>query len=632
MLEIMRENASGWIVKILFAIIIIVFVFAFGMSGLAPTGDPVLATVNDQVVTRAEYEFAYQRMAEAIGRSNPNVTSAQLQSAQFKQMVMGELISKKLLLGEAEKLGIGASDKEMIEGIAAQSMFKNKNGVFDKNIYQAALRSIRMTPAQFEADFKQEIIIEKVKQGVGSAASATPAQARQLFDWVGEQVRIDYIQVAPKDFMDTVKVSNDEIKAYFMANQERFTAPAQVRLRVISFTPDALAKFQTVTDDEIKAYYDANTKLMQQPEQVHARHILVMVKDSDSDADKEKAKAKIEEVLKKAKAGEDFAALAQEYSEGPSAPNGGELGWFGRGAMVPEFEKAAFDTVTGDISGLVKTQFGWHIIKVEERKDASTQTLDDAKDELRTKIAQEKASEKITEQLDQAMDRLISGMTIEEIAKELKLEAITTEPMPALFLTQIFGLSPEAAKTVQDLAVGEAHKAPIAVNGGYMLVEKVEDIPPTLMPLDKVKTNVVASIKKQKSDEMAQNEAEKIHAALTGANAAKAAKTYAKRIKTSEPFGRQGNIAGLGQSKPLTEAAFTAKDTAWLPLVYTMPNSVLVVRLNERVPASEEAWKEQKKFWMEQATQGYRKEMLASFMDELSKSADIDIVQPEVLQ
>jgi len=628
----MRENASGWIVKILFAIIIIVFVFAFGMSGLAPTGDPVLATVNDQVITRAEYEFAYQRMAEAIGRSNPNVTSAQLQSAQFKQMVLGELISKKLLLGEAEKLGIGASDKEVVEGIAAQPMFKNQKGVFDKNVYQSALRGIRMTPSQFEADFKQELIIEKVKQGIGSAAAATPAQARQLFDWVGEQASIDYIQVVPKDFMDTVTVSNDEIKAYFLTNKDRFTAPSQVRLRIISFTPNALAKFQDVTDDEVKAYYEANQERLQQPEQLRARHILVMVKDSASDADKEKAKAKIDEVLKKAKAGEDFAALAQEYSEGPSGPNGGELGWFGRGAMVPEFEKAAFDTATGDISGLVKTQFGWHIIKIEERKDAVTRSLDDTKEELRTKIAQEKASEKITEQLDQAMDRLISGMNIEDIAKELNLEAVTTEPMPALFLTQIFGLTPEAAKTVQDLAVGEAHKAPIAVNGGYMLVEKVEDIPPALMPLDKVKSNIIGVIKKQKSDEMAQNKAEKIHAELIGTNAAKAAKTYANRIKTSEPFDRQGNIAGLGQSKPLTEAVFTVKDTEWLPLVYTMPNSVLVVRLNKRIPASEEAWKEQKKFWMEQAGQSYRKEMLASFMDELSKNAEIDIVQPEVLQ
>ncbi|WP_319541615.1 SurA N-terminal domain-containing protein [uncultured Pseudodesulfovibrio sp.] len=632
MLEIMRENASGWIVKILFAIIIIVFVFAFGMSGLAPTGDPVLATVNDQAITRAEYEFAYQRMAEAIGRSNPNVTSAQLQSAQFKQMVMGELISKKLLLGEADKLGIGASDTEVVEGIASQPMFKNKNGAFDKGIYQSALRSIRMTPAQFEADFKQELIIEKVKQGVGSAAAATPAQARQIFDWVGEQVSIDYIQIVPQDFMETATVSNDEIKAYFLTNQDRFTAPAQVRLRIIPFTPDALSKFQDVTDEEIKAYYDANSAELQQPEQVRARHILVMVKDTDSDADKEKAKSKIEDVLTKAKSGDDFAALAQKYSEGPSGPNGGELGWFGRGAMVPEFEKAAFDTATGEISGLVKTQFGWHIIKVEERKDASTRTLEEATDELRTKIAQDKASEKITEQLDQAMDRLVSGMNIDDIAKELNLEAVVTEPMPAIFLTQIFGLTPEAAKTVQEMTPGDVHRSPIAVNGGYMLVEKVDDIPPTLMPLDKVKATIVNSIKKQKSDEMAQNEAEKIHAELTGANADKAAKTYAGRIKTSKPFGRQGDIAELGQSKPLTEAIFATKDTTWLPLVYTMPNSVLVVRLNERIPASEEAWQEQKQFWMEQAGQSYRKEMLAAFMDELSKNAKIDIVQPEILQ
>eukprot|EP00831_Metopus_contortus_P078854 TRINITY_DN7722_c0_g5_i1.p2 TRINITY_DN7722_c0_g5~~TRINITY_DN7722_c0_g5_i1.p2 ORF type:complete len:1018 (-),score=312.90 TRINITY_DN7722_c0_g5_i1:1310-4363(-) len=633
MLEIMRENASGWIIKILFAIIIIAFVFAFGMSGLTQTGDPVLATVNDQVINRAEFETTYQRMVESISRSNPDINKAQFKTPQFKQMVLGELISKSLLLGEAAKLGIAASDKEVVAGIAAQPMFKNANGTFDKGIYQAALRQIRMTPAQFEADYKQQLTIDKVKEVVTAPAQVSTEQARQLFDWIGEQASIDYIAVTPAEFRDKIKVGDDEVAAYFQANKDRFMIPARITLRYISFTPASLAEYQTVKDEEIAAYFAANQASFQQPEQLHARHILVMVKDSDPDSVKENAKKKIEEAYKKAKAGEDFAALAVEYSEGPTGPNGGDLGWFGRKAMVPEFEKAAFALKKGEISEPVKTKFGWHIIKLEDIKDASAKTLDDVKDELTLQIAREKASDKATELLDQAMDRLASGMSLDDIAAELGIKTKTTDPMPTQFLAQAFGLSADAAKGIESLAPGTVKQTPVGVTGGFMLVEKVEDTPPALMDLALVKPTIVNTIKAQKGAELAQDEAEKILKELTGPDNHAAAKKYASRIKTSESFDRQGNIPDLGQSTPLTKAAFDAKDTSWMKLVYTMSDgTVVAARLNKHIPASEETWKEQQDFWIEQANKNYRQETLRAFMDDLSKNAEIDIKRPDILQ
>jgi len=631
MLDKMRDNSAGWFIKALFAVIILAFVFTFSMTPNS-SGDPVMATVNDQIITIAEYEITSQRMAEAISRANPQVSSAQFQSPQFKQMVLGELVSKKLLLAEAEKLGIGASDKEIIAGIAAQPMFKNTEGKFDSNIYQAALRQIRMTPTEFEADFKEELLMNKVKATIASPANVTPDQARQMYDWVGEQARIDYIQVTPQEFTDSVTVNEDEIKAFFEANAERFTAPAQVKLRYITFTPAALAQSQDVTDEEIAAYYEANKASMQQEEQVNARHIIVVVKEDAPESAQTEAKKKIEKILEKVQAGEDFSALAKGFSEGPSAPNGGALGWVGRGVTVPEFEKAAFETKKGEFTGLVKTQFGWHIIKVEDRKDASTKSLEDSYEEVKAVIAQEKASEKITGLLDQAMDRLVSGMSIEEIATELKLTPETSEPMPATFLAQLFGMTADASTVLEELPAGKAHQTPVAINGGYMLVEKVEDIAPALISIERAQPTIINALKEEKSAEMAKNMAEKMLAALTGREADQAAKTYASRIQTSEPFERQGNILKLGASKPLADAAFAAKDDAWLPQVYTMSTGVVVARLNELIPASEKTWEEQKDFWMQQASQNYQQEMLAAFMDELSKTADIEIARQDLLQ
>ena len=633
MLEIMRENASGWIIKILFAVIIFIFIFAFGTSGLNSSGDPAMATVNGQVITRAEYEQMYQRAAENLRRTNPDLDQAKLRTPEFKQMILGELVSQKLLLAEAEKLGIKASDREVASGIAAIPAFKDSTGAFNKERYQGALREIRMTPSQFETDYRRQLTMQKVKDAVAASADVSEAQARQLYDWIGEQASIDYIEILPADFRSKVDVSEAEVEAYYNAHQDRFMIPAQVTLKTIAFTPTNLAKYQTVTDDEIAAYYNANKDSMQEPEQIHARHILVMSKDSDSDADKEKAKERIDKIYKEAKAGADFAALAVKNSDGPSAPNGGDLGWFGKGAMVPAFEDAAFALNKGDISEPVKTRFGWHIIKVEDKKEGTTKTLDEAKDEIKTRLAEEKGSDKANDLLDQSMDRLASGMKLTDIAKEIGVEAVTTDPMPVQFLAQTLGMSADAAKSIEALAPGEASKSPVAVNGGYMLVEKVEDIPATPMALNLVRSAIVNTLKDQKGAELADKEAENILAALTGPDAEAAAKTYASRIKTSEPFDRQGNIAELGQSAPLAKAAFLAKDTNWLKLVYTMPGGAAVVaRLNKHIPASDKTWQEQKQFWMDQANQNYRQEALAAFMDDLGKNAKVEIAQPDLLK
>jgi len=628
MLEIMRENASGWIVKILFAIIIIVFVFAFGMSGLDTSNDPVLATVNDQVITRAEFEDSFQRAAENVRKNNPDVSNEQLQSPQFKQAVLNELVNSRLLLAEAARLGISASDEEVFAAITRQSIFWNQKGEFDRNVYQMALRSIRMTPTQFEANFRNEYIANKVREMVRSSAQATPKQAREIYDWIAEQATMDYILSSPKEYLDKIELTEEEIQKFYTDNEERFMVPEQVRIRYLNFTPKDLAAFQQVSDEEIKAYYEAHKDSMVQKEEVKASHILIMVKDSDSESVKKEAKAKIENVLTLAKKGEDFAELARKHSEGPSSVNGGELGWFGRGSMVPEFETAAFATPKGEISGLVRTQFGWHVIKVEDKKEAETKSLADAKEEIRETIAQEKASAEISDKLDQAMDRLVSGMSLEAVADELGLLAVTSSPLPEQFLPQAFGMTPEAAKVVMGIPVGEAHQTPLAINGGYMLLEKVQDIAAAPMPLDQVKAVVITNLKREKAVEMATKNAQEV---LAKVQTPKGTEALKGQIKTSAAFDRQGNVPELGQNKELADAIFAAKDNAWLPKTYNLSTGVVVAKLNKRIPASEEIWAKQKDGFIAQASQNYEIEALNAFMTELRTNASIEIARPDLL-
>ena len=629
MLEIMRENASGWIIKILFAIIILAFVFTFGMGGLDTGQDPTLALVNDQIITRAEFEDAFQRAAEGMRKSNPDITPAQLQDPKFKQMVLGELVNSRLLLAEAARLGIAVSDEEAFAAITRQSIFWNQQGQFDRNIYQMALRSIRMTPAQFEANFKKEMIADKIMSMVRSAASVTPAQARDIYNWVGETATIDYILVSPGQFMDKIEVSEAEIEEFYTKNEDKFMVPAQVKLRYLSFTPKDLAAYQTVTDDEIAAYFEAHADEMKQKEEVKARHILVLSKEDDPEDAQAKAKAKIEDIHKKAMSGQDFAGLAKKYSEGPSKATGGDLGWFGRGDMVPEFEETAFATAKGNISEPVRTQFGWHVIYVEDRKEAKDKALEEVKDEISRSLAEEKGATKATDMLDQAMDRLVSGMKLEEVADELNLLAVTSQPVPEQYLPQAFGLTPEAAKVLMKLPKGEAHSTPLAIDGGYMLVEKVEDIPAAPVALDKVKETIVQAIKREKSMEAAQKQAQDMLAKLTEAK--DGATPFANQVKTSEPFDRQGNIPGLGQNPNLATAIFNNQAEGWVPQTFPTPSGIVLARLNTLIPAPEEAWDKQKDAWIAQANKNYENEALNAFMTKLRKSAQIEVPRPDLL-
>jgi len=631
MLEIMRENASGWIVKILFGIIIVVFVFAFGMSGFDTGQDPVLAKVNDQIITRAEYEDAFQRAAEGLRSTNPEVTAAQLQDPQFKQMVLGELINNRLLLDEAARMGITASDDEVFAAITRQSYFWNQAGAFDRDIYMAALRSIRMTPAQFEANFKRDIIADKVTDMVRKAAVATPEQARQIFDWVGEEARVEYVLSAPADFLDRVKVEESEVEEFYAANESRFMVPEQVRVRYLLFTPKDLAARQEASDEEVEAYFQANAASMRQEEAVKASHILILTSDSDPEEKQADARRRIEAVHARAKAGGDFAALARQYSEGPSAPGGGDLGWFGRGDMVPEFEEAAFATAKGRISEPVRTQFGWHVILVEDRKEPGDPTLDEVRQDIVRAIAEEKAADKVTDLLDEAMDLLLSGMSLEAVGDELNMLAVTSSPIPAQGLAQGFGMTPEAADVVMRIGPGEAHKTPISIDGGYMLVEKVEDIPAAPLPLGEVHGSIVSSLSQRKALELAMADAQATLERLTGPDAEKAAAELAGRLRTSEPFDRQGFVPGLGQNRNLADAAFGAEAGAWLPEPFALEAGVIVARLAEIIPASESDWEAQKDAWLEQANRNYQFEALNSYMTGLRQQADIEITRPDLL-
>lgn len=631
-MDILRQNAQSWGIKIAFGIIIAVFIFAFGAGGFNGNTDPVIAYVNDQPVPTQEFMQVYRETAEALRAQNPNLDSDQLQSPEFKKAVLEQLVSQKLLEAEAEKLGISVSNSELSYSISQIPAFADKDGKFDMNLYQAFLQSRAMSAATFENDMRNSALIRKLQEYVTMPVKPTEADARALFDSAAEKVQIDYYYVSGADFVKNIKIGDKQIEDFYKANPDKFTIPARSVVKYIAFTPEELSINESVTPEEIKAYYEANKEAFQQEAQLNARHILITVDENASDKEVAAAEKKIKKVLAKAKSGQDFGKLAEKYSEGPSSSKGGELGWFGRGAMVKPFEEAAFALKKGEVSEPVRTRFGWHLIKIDDVREAGQKDLDQVKDEINSLIAQEKAADSITDKLDHAIDLLASGMKLDKVSEELGIAFKKSEQATVENLSRAFGMTESAAQTIIALPKGNATDMPVAIDGGYILVEKETDVPPSLSPLKDQEKDIESFLSQQQAMNLAKAKAIAIMSQLANKNTeAEAFKVIKKELKTSEPFGRDGFVPGLGMNPKLAQAALAAKKDQWISEVFELPGGFIVARVDERIPPKEDAWAAQKDMVMDAIFQQRSNEVFGAFLTELRSKAKVEYVRKDLL-
>lgn len=635
MLDGMRQHAGSWIVKILFAIIILVFVFAFGSGTLSnrASGGAVLAYVNESPILIKDFDMAYQRAIEAVRRQNPGVSSDDLQSAAMKQQVFQRMVNDVLITDEANRLGITVSKDEVRARILEIPAFRNQEDTFDNTVYQAVLRGSHLNPAEFEAEMARQIREEKLRKHLGFAVSLTEEEAYDMFRFAAEQARVEYIAFDWQDYADKIVPGDAEIEAYYKTNEERFRRPATANFSYLTFTPKSLASRQEVSDEEIKAYYEANSSLFERPEMVSARHILIKLAPNASDKDVEAARKKLVGIQAKLAKGAEFSELAEKYSEGPSAVRGGDLGAFPRGSMVKPFEDAAFNLESGKVSKPVRTQFGWHLIKVDDKRAAGVKSLDEARSEIRATIAEEKAASEMGDMLDQALEQILVGDDAAKISKDLDLPLNQTGPMTQEALVSRLGLTDEDAQALFDLSLGTATDNAINVDNGYMIAFKIDSTESAIAPLEQVREQIVEVLKRQGATARAQEKANSVLAELRDPAKAKAAiAQYGKKLEMSEKFGRQGFIPGLGMNPALVEAAFVAEEGEWLEKSYAVNSGMVIARLADRIEPSAELWEQQKEFVMGTLTQTKQREMFGAFLQSLRDKAETKLVEARVLQ
>jgi len=426
LLSLMRKHAKSWLIKSLIAIIGIVFVFYFGYSFRAHEGIKI-ALVNDEVITAVEYQKSYRSMVEALQREYKGMWSDNLVKVfDLKNRALEALITQKLVSQEAKKIGLDVTEKEVQDKILFNPSFQFR-GHFDESRYRAVLQNHHMTPEDFEVLIAREMLQEKVEQLLTALSPVTDQEVLEQYTFANEKVKVSYVEFKPDQFKSKVKVEPAAVEKYFEEKKESYRVPEKVKVVYVVFDPDAFKDQIKVGEDQIKDYYEDNLNTFKEKKQVKARHILFTLAENASKEEEERVKQKALSVLQQARAGVDFAELAKKHTEDPSGKeNGGDLGYFSAGQMVKLFEDAAFKLKKEEISDLVRTAFGYHILKVEDTKEAKTKTLEETRDQILTTLMKTAATDMAHEKALSFVDRMPYQADLLKYAAENKAQAKET--------------------------------------------------------------------------------------------------------------------------------------------------------------------------------------------------------------
>ena len=610
------------VVQIVLLLIIITFGF-FGVDSYRKSGGiSVPATVNGEKITQQEFDNAMrQQMDRVREQAGASFDPTMYDKPEIKRMLMDNLINQHLLASQARSVGLTISDEQMAQIIEGVEAFQ-KDGKFDKQRYISALSSQRMTPSIFQGRVSDDLGTRQLAESYLKNGYSTQFSAENLIRLNEQQRVVSVAQILPSTFNDQVKVDEAAIKDYYDKNQKEFQIPERARVEYLILSASSLQVQLTASDAEIKKYYDDHLTEFSTPELRKAAHILITVDAKSSDADKQAAKDKAEKILQEVKQGAtQFAQLAQKYSQDPgSAVNGGDLGLFGRGMMVKPFDEAVFKLLVGEVSGLVQSDFGFHIIKLLAIKGGKAQSLSEVKSSIAQKLKTQKANEKYAELAEKF------GNTVYEQSDTLKpaAELIKTPIQQVAWLSKgQIGVSPWTDKALQavfsDEVVKNKRNTPaIEISPNTLLAARiVEYKPESVSPIKEVEITIRQKLQRQQSQDLASKQGNLILIQLQqGVNAT-------VEWKSSQTISRSQHAS---IDNELTRKIFQA-DVAKLPTyvgIESAQSGYLLARIDsvKQVDAIDDVKRER---YMQQLRQMIGEELFQAFIADTKSHANISV-------
>lgn len=504
MLQSIHDKLKGWLAGVVLGIIGLVFVF-WGINWTL-TPPTYAAKVNGSEVSSTEVRQSYQQQLAQLDRQN-NGSISEAQRNDLKKRVLDDFVNTEALVTRADELGYRVSDQELLKAMSQVPLFQ-VDGKFDYAHAVAVLRSQGRSIPEIEALFKRDVKLRQLDAALTASSFATATEMRQFRALTRQQRELAWLTLSAEKYAGGATPDDAALKTYYDAHKSEYMTPESVDLRYVEISLAQLAAKVTVDDAQLKAFYDEQKAKTPdrfiQPEQRRVSHILLPVTDPKGDA---AVKAKAEGILKRAQGGEDFAKLAKEFSQDPgSAAQGGDLGWSERKVWVVPFADAAYSMKVDEIRGPVKTQFGYHILKLAGIQPVSVKTFEQSKADLETEYRRNEAEKLFNNAQDQLADAALQNTTdIDVVARKAGL---TVVEVPAFTRTDgggALGKVPAVIEAAfsQDVLDGRLSAMVEVEKGRGVVLRAMDHKLPQQKPLDAVRPELVAAWKKQRGVELA---------------------------------------------------------------------------------------------------------------------------------
>lgn len=556
MLETLRQNLRklSWTLWLVIAAFIILYI-----PDLVRSPQNVVATVDGEPIYAQEYQEAYRQQVNYYRSLNEgDLPDDLLEQIQLDRVVLEQLVRQRIMLQEAQEQGFGWTPQEVRNQLLQFEAFRDESGQFvGTERYRQILRANGMEVDHFESHLIQDVLTGKLTNFVTEGITVTDGELEEAYQRRNEQVALSYLVLEPGRFEDEVdaEISDEEVRAHFEADREAYRMPERRRVTYALLDTEEMRGSVDITEDRLREAYEQEIEQHTLPDQIHARHILLRVPPGGDAQQEAGVRAEAEQVLERLRAGADFAEMAREHSDDPTATAGGDLGWISRGRMVEGFDEVAFALEEGELSDVVRTPFGFHIIMVEGRREGRVRPFDEVRAQIEQRLAWERAEERAAEIADEIRRQVLRGAELETIAEEHGLELHAS----GLF-SESAGLdaipSPEFTSAAFRLGSGRVAE-PLRVRQGHVVFRVDEIVDPQVPRLADVQDLVRHDLRRQRAAVRVREVAEELADRLS---AGEAVETVAAELgveaRQTEPLTRNDPVPQLGRAAPLMSAAF----------------------------------------------------------------------------
>jgi len=620
-LAFLRRHRRWFFVFLWVVILAFVILYIPNLDPATSLANSTVATVGGEPIQASEFQRQYLRQRRQFLEMNQGqVDEAMLERMGLREQVLSSMVRDRLEALEAERLGFQIDDQTVVKAITEDPQLQTGGRFVGSATLTRLLQARGMTALDFENEVRARLKAQRLREAVTDGVTVSDAEVVAEFRRRSDLIHAEYVHFATAPFEAAIQPTEQEIAARFEANKERFRLPERRTLSYLLVDPVELRAKVLPTGTEIEGYYRANSAEFSTPAQVCARHILVKVKQNAAAAEGHEdgaAKTLAEAAMARLTKGEAFEKVAKEASEDSSAPTGGSLGCFGREQMVPEFSAAAFALAQGATSEIVKSPFGYHIIKVDGRIPESKQTLEQARKRIETQLQDSKARDLAAQKAEAVVTALKASQTLDQIATSQGLTVRKSEPVQLGKGAGVLN-SPVLLSAAFELKPKETSKDGFPAGAGAAFIRLEEILAPKIPELAEVKEEVRQDFIRHQAREKAREAATSLVVDARRTDLGKAAaRAKATRVETKGLVGRGQVFTEIPQGATLEDQAFLVAERQLSDPLDT-PSGVAIVRVIERKSSDESVLVQQKESIRDGLVAAKKDRLFSSYLQTLT--------------